>query len=501
MLNENDGKSTIKVENLCKEFGKTKVLKDVNFDIVPGEVHALMGENGAGKSTLMNVIFGVHRITSGKIFVDGDEVRISSPTDARKYGMAMIHQEPLTFQNLSILENIFAGNMEHAAVNYRTLEKKGQEIMDSLGISFDIHRKVMGLSVADMQKIEIANVLASNARVIFMDEPTASLTPHEVNKLLDLIRSLTKQGKSVVYVSHRLNEVMEIADRVTVLRNGSCIGTYQRSDLTENKLVRLMIGKSLGEFITKETVPIEEKPYFEVQDISVKGCFSNVSFKVHRGEIFGLAGLVGAGRSEIARGIFGITPVESGKILIDGKEVKIKNPKQAIANKIALLPEDRQGLGLLLEKSIAFNSTFAVPHKITNKWGVVSRKAEQELTSAYAKLLQTKCDSYEQRVNELSGGNQQKVSIAKWLSVEPDILILDEPTRGIDIGAKTEVYKLISQLAREGKCIILISSEQAEIIGLCDNVVVMYEGRMSGTLRREELQEEKVLMAAHNRKG
>lgn len=500
-MNGNDTKTIIKTENLCKEFGKTRVLRDVNFDIVPGEVHALMGENGAGKSTLMNVLFGVHKITSGKIFVDGTEVRITNPAEARKYGIAMIHQEPLTFQNRSILENIFAGNMDKEIVDYKDLEKRGREILDSLEIPFSLHRKVKGLSVADMQKIEIANVLASNARVIFMDEPTASLTPHEVNALLNLIGALTRQGKAVVYVSHRLSEVMQISDRITVLRSGDCVGTFQRADLTENDLVRLMIGKSIDEFITKETVEIEETPYFEVQNISVKGCFSDVSFQVRKGEIFGLAGLVGAGRSEIARGIFGITPVEKGRILIGGREVKIKNPKQAIRNKIALLPEDRQGLGLLLEKSIAFNSTFAVPHRITNKYGVVNKKAEQKLTDHFAQLLRLKCDSYSQCVEELSGGNQQKVSIAKWLSVEPDILILDEPTRGIDIGAKAEVYKLIGQLAKEGKCIILISSEQAEITALCDEVLVMYEGKMSASLGRDELKEENVLMAAHNRRG
>lgn len=490
----------IRTVDLCKDFGKTRVLKDININIVPGEVHALVGENGAGKSTLMNVLFGVHKITSGKIFIDGAEVRISNPGDARRHGIAMIHQEPLTFPDLTILENIFAGNIDKAFLDRKTLEKKGQEILDSLEIPFSLGRKLMGLSVADMQKIEIANVLASNARVIFMDEPTASLTPDEVNSLLDVIRTLKKQGKSVVYVSHRLNEIMEISDRITVLRSGDCVGTFQRSELTEGELVRLMIGKSLEEFITKENVTVGEKPYFEVQHISVQGCFSDVSFQVRKGEIFGLAGLVGAGRTEIARGIFGITPIERGRILIDGKETQIRNPRQAIQNKIALLPEDRQGLGLLIEKSISFNSTFAVPEKITNRYGVINRKSEETLTRSYAELLRLKCDSYSQCVNELSGGNQQKVSLAKWLSVEPDILILDEPTRGIDIGAKAEVYKLIGQLAEEGKCIILISSEQAEIIALCDEVLVMYEGKMSATLARSQLKEENVLMAAHNRR-
>lgn len=499
-----NGKNTqpiIRTEALCKAFGKTTVLRDVNFEIVPGEVHALMGENGAGKSTLMNVLFGVHKPTGGKIFIDGVETRISSPADARRAGIAMIHQEPLMFQNRSILENIFAGNMDKALVDYAAMEKRGQEIMDTLEIPFSLHRKVMGLSVADMQKIEIASVLASNARVIFMDEPTASLTPHEVDGLLHVIKALTAQGKAVVYVSHRLNEVMEIADRITVLRSGACVGTYPCAEMTEGDLVRLMIGRSMDEFITKEPVQIEETPYFEVENISVRGCFRDVSFKVHRGEIFGLAGLVGAGRSEVARGIFGITPVEEGVIRINGKEVKIKNPKQAIAHKIALLPEDRQGLGLLLEKSISFNSTFAAPQKITKKLGVTDKKAEYELTDEFAKLLKLKCDNYAQRVGDLSGGNQQKVSIAKWLSVEPDILILDEPTRGIDIGAKAEVYKLIGQLAKAGKCIILISSEQSEIIGLCDEVLVMYEGRPASLLHRDELKEENILLAAHDRRG
>lgn len=488
----------IQTIKLCKSFGKVQVLKGVDFDIRPGEVHALMGENGAGKSTLMNVLFGVYPITSGKVLINGQECRITNPIDAKRHGMAMIHQEPLTFKDMSILENIFAGCIDTRLMNWKALETRGREIMDSLGIPYDIHRKVMGLSVADMQKIEIANVLVGDAKVVFMDEPTASLTPDEVDALLDIIRTLTRQGKSVVYVSHRLEEVERIADRITIMRNGVSAGTYDARDISKAEMVRLMIGRSMDEFITKTEVTYESTPYFSVEHIGVDGCFSDVSFDVAKGEIVGLAGLVGAGRTETARGIFGITPIQHGKIRINGREVVIRNPKQAIRNGIALLPEDRQGLGLLTEFAISYNSTFSIPEKIRTRYRTIDKKRERELTDRYAKLLRLKCDGYHQKINELSGGNQQKVSIAKWLLTDPDILILDEPTRGIDIGAKAEVYKLICELAAQGKCIIMISSEQAEIVGLCDKVIVMYEGRMSATLKREELTMDAVLMASHN---
>ena len=316
--------------------------------------------------------------------------------------------------------------------------------------------------------------------------------------MLKIIKQLKAQGKSIVYISHRLEEIKQISDRITILRNGSLIGTFDNKELSQNDMIQLMIGCSIDELVKKENAPLSDKPFFEVKNISIPGIFNNISFDVCKGEIFGIAGLMGSGRTEVARSIFGITPIVSGEICINGSAVKINSPSDAIKNGIALVPEDRQGIGLFLDKSIAFNSTFSIPQKISGIFGWINKKKEKEYSEKYIKLLKTKTTSIYQAVGDLSGGNQQKISLAKWISTEPEILILDEPTRGIDVGAKTEVYKIISQLAKDGKCIIMISSELCEVIGLSDRVMVMYEGRQTDIIDRSELSEVKVLSAAHD---
>jgi len=491
----------LSARNISKSFGKNEVLKSVDFDIYPGEVHALIGENGAGKSTLMKILFGVHRQSAGSIMLRGAEVDFGSPIDARSYGIAMIHQEPLAFQEMNVLENLFLGHIKQRGrlfIDFRALERQAEEILLTLGLTFSPRRKMLGISVAEQQLVEIGAALVSDAKVILMDEPTASLTSDEVDNLLKIIGQLKQQGKSIVYISHRLEEIKKVSDRVTILRDGSHIGTYDSGEITQDEMIQRMIGRCLDELITKEEVALSATPFFEVDDIGIPGIFEHVSFDVKRGEIFGIAGLMGSGRTEVARALFGITPLVHGEIRLDGKVTHIGSPDDAIKNGIALVPEDRQGLGLFLQKSIAFNSTFAIPLKISGAFGWISRKKERDCSEKYVVSLKTKITGIRQNVGDLSGGNQQKVSLAKWISTDPDVLILDEPTRGIDVGAKTEVYRIINQLAKEGKCIIMISSELCELLGLCDRVMVMYEGRQTDLIERADLTDHRILSAAHD---
>ncbi|MEI6388123.1 MAG: sugar ABC transporter ATP-binding protein [Spirochaetota bacterium] len=493
----------LSARSISKSFGRNEVLKSVNFDIYPGEVHALIGENGAGKSTLMKVLFGIHKQSSGSILARGGEVDFASPTDAKANGIAMIHQEPLAFQEMNVLENIFLGHVGQKGrlfIDFRSLEEQAAEILRTLGLTFSPRRKMLGISVAEQQLVEIGAALVSDANVILMDEPTASLTSDEVGNLLKIIGDLKQQGKSIVYISHRLEEIKKVSDRVTILRDGSHIGTYQTKDLSQGEMIQRMIGRGLDELITKEAVDfsLSGSPHFEVADIGIPGIFEGVSFSVRRGEILGIAGLMGSGRTEVARALFGITPIAQGEIRIDGRLKRIGSPDDAIRNGIALVPEDRQGLGLFLQKSIAFNSTFAIPRKISGLFGWVDAGKERQYSEKYVASLQTKITGIRQNVGDLSGGNQQKVSLAKWISTDPDVLILDEPTRGIDVGAKSEVYRIINNLAKEGKCVIMISSELNELRGLCDRVMVMYEGRQTELIERADLSDHRILSAAHD---
>ncbi len=488
----------LSAQKICKSFGKNNVLKSVDFDLEAGEVHALIGENGAGKSTLLKILFGIYQPTSGDINLEGKTVRMKHPVDAIGHGIAMIHQEPSVFEDLSIAENIFTGHFENRKIKWEDLNRKASEAMQEVGLQFSPARMMKGLSVAEQQLIEIASALSSDAKIIFMDEPTASLTPGEVENLLALIDTLRKKGKTIVYISHRLEEIKAISDRITVLRDGEIVGTYQNSEITKDQIIQKMIGKEFRSGGRKKENKTFGQPFLEVEDISIPGIFEHVSFQIAKGEIMGVAGLMGAGRTEVARGIFGITPVKSGQIRIGGKEVKIESPEAAIKNKIALVPEDRQGLGLFVSEPIAFNTTFAIIDSIKKRLGYIDTKKEKKISEQYVEGLKTKCRSVSQKVGDLSGGNQQKVSLAKWISTNPDILILDEPTRGIDVGAKEEVYRLIRKLAEEGKCIMMISSELNEVVSLSDKVMVMYEGKQTGMLAKDEITDVRILSAAHD---
>jgi ABC-type sugar transport system ATPase subunit len=490
----------LRAAGISKTFGKTRVLKSVDFDIVPGEVHALIGENGAGKSTLLKILFGLYSMDPGEgaLYIDGEPVSFESPRDAIDHGIAMIHHEPLVFEDLSIIENFFAGYIGTKIVNWRLLEKEALKLAGDIGLNAPLGQKMDRLSVAEQQLVEIGAALVSNARIIFMDEPTASLTPGEVDNLLAMIRRLKSEGKSIVYISHRLGEIKAVSDRITVLRDGGLVGTYLNSDLSHDDMIRAMLGHELALTRGNKRTARKTEPYFRAENIGIPGIFENVSFSVGKGEILGFAGLMGSGRTEVARALFGITPVKQGRLLINGIPVRIGSPDEALKHGIALLTEDRQALGLFVKQTIGFNTTFSAPGLISGKGGWINYDREDAVTNEKCTMLRARYTSTRQNVEELSGGNQQKIGIAKLIATDPEILILDEPTRGIDIGAKEEVYKIIERLSEEGKCIIMISSEMAEILALSDKVLVMYEGRPAAVIPGEDLNEVSILSAAHD---
>jgi len=491
----------VRCENISMYFGSVKVLSDVAFHIREGEVHALIGENGAGKSTLVKILFGVHRHYSGAIYVNDAPVIFHSPKEAWGSGMALINQEPMSFPHLTILENIFSGHTlqkKGGVVDYRKMRERAQGLIDDLGFNIKLNQKMNELSVSEMQMVEIIGALSSDAKIIFMDEPTASLTPNEVDNLLGIIDTLRKRGKSVVFISHRLDEIKRIADRVTVLRDGCVVGTFDNDDsLTPANMISHMLGCALDEFIKHAEHVVSNEAYLQIENLSVKGLFENISFDVRKGEVLGIGGLMGAGRSEIVCTIFGIIKKSSGTIKKNGKALEIKTPVDAIENGIVLVPEDRHRMGLFLDKNCAYNLTIKLPKRITGRLGFINKAKEKDLAEESVKAYKIKLKNLTQGVSDLSGGNQQKISIAKWISTESDILILDEPTRGIDVGAKAEVYKIIHQLAEKGKSIILISSEIEELLHLSDRIMVVYEGKQTALLDGPDISRMNVLAGAH----
>jgi ABC-type sugar transport system ATPase subunit len=488
----------VSARGLSKTFSVVCVLNKVDFDIRPGEVHALIGENGAGKSTLVKIIAGVHSPSEGKLLLDDKPVSFRSPHAAREAGIALIHQEPLTFQDLNVTENLYLGHTRgkgRAFINWNDLYKKSDALLETLNVRMRSRDPVRGMTIADQQMIEIACALSQNARVIIMDEPTAALSHGEVENLFGMIRKLKSQGKAIVFIGHRLDEILEIADRITVLRDGTLVGECPKDNATQDTLVHMMINRSIKELIVKETVPIGEV-LLETKGLSYPGQYEDISIKVRRGEIVGMAGLVGAGRTEAASAIFGAQPALKGEIFIKGVKVNIKNPLMAMQKGVSMVSEDRARTGLVSAFSIKYNMSFAILRRIVSKLGFIQKKKEDDLVMRYAKYLNIKMRSAEQAVKELSGGNQQKVVIAKWLLTESDILILDEPTRGIDVGAKAEVYKLINELAKQGKAILMISSELPEILQLSDRVYVMCDGNITAEFNRNELDGQKIMTAA-----
>ena len=486
-----------RLRNVTKRFGGVTAVEDVDFDLRPGEVHALVGENGAGKSTLMKMVHGLYMPDEGTLEVGGEAVEFASPRDAEAAGIAMIPQELDLFPELSITENLFVGR-QRPRTRWGTLDRaamraEARERLRSLGVDMDVTTTVKGLSAANQQIVAIARALVGEARAVVMDEPTASLTEREVQQLFRIISELTSGGVGVVYISHRLEEVFAISDRITVLRDGHHITTAPANELDAEELVRLMVGRPLNELFTRSPHSPGEAA-LEVRGLSRAGEFEDVDLVVRRGEIVGLSGLVGAGRSEVAQCIFGIRPPDSGEIRIDGEEVQIRSPQAAMERGIFYVPEERRSQGLILPFSIKNNITLSILDRIS-RFGFVPR-AERQTADRFAKDLTIRGAEVSDPVSRLSGGNQQKVVLAKSLAREPSIMLLDEPTRGIDVGAKSEIYRLIDDLAKEGKAILLISSELEEVLSMSDRILVMREGHITGEFNREEATQENVMTAA-----
>jgi ABC-type sugar transport system ATPase subunit len=487
----------VQTRGIKKLFTGPLVLDDIDFDLLAGEIHALIGENGAGKSTLMKIICGVFPPSSGKIFLNGEETVISSPHRAADLGIVLIHQEPLIFPDLNVTENIFAGHSRRSGgplIKWKDKIREAEALIAPLNVNFRPTDKVAGMSVADQQMVEIASALSQNARVIVMDEPTAALTTEEVRNLFTIINMLKSEGRSIIFISHKLDEIKAISDRVTVLRDGKKIATKNTPEVTQDGIIRMMVGRSITEQIPKEAVRIGGLA-LEIKNLTRRGQFEDVSLTVHRGEIVGLAGLVGSGRTEVAQCVFGITGADSGSVTVGGKPLAMNSPAEAIAKKIAYVTEDRQHDGLFLDFPVAGNITSAAYWKVYKR-GFFRPDAERKVVSEYVEKLHIRLHSVKQKIKELSGGNQQKTVLSKWMLTEPDVLILDEPTRGIDVGAKAEVYHFINELVKQGKAVLMISSEMAEILGLSDRTYVMHEGSISAVFDRSEMNEEAIMLAA-----
>jgi rhamnose transport system ATP-binding protein len=497
-MEQSNRKPILRVTGIHKWFAGVHALDDVSYELFPGEIHALVGENGAGKSTLIKVISGVHQPDGGEIFLNGQQVVFPDPLIARLSGIAAIYQEPTLFPDLNIAENVFMGHQplhpRTKRINWSEMYDKTQKLLDSLGVELDPKARVRGLSVADQQMVEIAKALSLNARVLIMDEPTSALTLREVEDLFRIARRLRETGTAIVFITHRLEEVFELADRVTVLRDARYVGTRPIAEVTNDGLINMMVGRTLDDMFPKLEVEPGEV-MLRVESLTKAGAFHDVSFELRKGEILGLSGLVGAGRTEVARAIFGVEPADSGAIWVEGRQVNIGSPSDALALGIAYVPEDRQQHGLVPPMNITQNVTLPILETFAQmSW--IDQAAEEGTATEYAKNLDVRAAGLWQKVRELSGGNQQKVVLAKWLATRPRILILDEPTRGIDVGTKAAVHELMSKLASQGLAIIMISSELPEVLGMSDRVVVMYEGHVTGRFSRQEATQEKIMLAA-----
>jgi rhamnose transport system ATP-binding protein len=491
----------LELENISKNFPGVRALDNVRFSMEAGEVHALLGENGAGKSTLIKIISGVYKPDAGTIHFDGQPIVFNNPREAQAHGIATIYQELSLYPELTVAENIFMGHAPKRSigpfklVDWNTINTRAQEILASLNIhDMDVRRKVGSLNVGNRQRVEIAKALSINARVLIMDEPTAALTEADVERLFDIVRLLKQRGVGIIYISHRLQEVFELADRVTVLRDGQYVNTKLVSETREPELVSMMVGRTIDNLFPK--LPGNpSKTVLEVRSLNRAPTTQNISFTVRAGEIVGMAGLVGSGRSELAQVIFGITPADSGDILIDGQKVNIRGPGQAVKLGIAYVPEDRGTQGLIRQMNIRENASLAVLRSLSRA-SFINFGGERTLARDSIKQMSIRAYSAEQIVNKLSGGNQQKVVISKWLASKPKLLIMDEPTRGIDVGAKSEIHRLMSELAvQQGLAVLMISSELPEVLGMSDRVLVMREGRLVAEFTREEATQERVVTA------
>ncbi|MGI9860620.1 sugar ABC transporter ATP-binding protein [Moorella naiadis] len=486
----------LEMRQITKSYPGVQALNKVDFVLYAGEVHALVGENGAGKSTLMKILAGAVPRDAGEIKVKGEAVSTWDPREAQAQGIAIIYQERNLIPYLNVAQNIFLGREPGAKglVDFPRLYRNARELIGKIGADINIHARVGKLTAAQQQMVEIAKALSMQAEIILMDEPTSSLSEREKEALFTLIRQLKDQGKAIIYISHRMEEIFEIADRITVLRDGEKIGTYLPAEIDKESLVRLMVGRAIKEDSYYQQIKVGAK-VLEVKNLSRKGAFNNISFSLAAGEILGFAGLVGAGRSEMARVLFGVDKLDGGAIYFKGQRVKINASQDALKLGIGLVPEDRKEQGLILGMTVKENMTLALLREIA-PLGVISRLRQLKFCQQYTARLNLKTPSFEQKVRNLSGGNQQKVVIAKWLAVNPAVLILDEPTRGIDVGAKSEIHNLIRQMAENGIAVMVISSELPELLQLCHRILIMREGELVGEVAREAASEELIMSYA-----
>ncbi|WP_133645206.1 sugar ABC transporter ATP-binding protein [Paraburkholderia flava] len=485
-----------------KSFGRVRALSDGQLVLRSGEVHALLGENGAGKSTLVKILAGVHRADTGELRIDGKLCEFTTPAQARDAGIAVIYQEPTLFFDLSITENIYMGRQpvdRFGRIRYDEMHREVDTLLASLGVDLHGDRLLRGLSIADQQVIEIAKALSLNANVLVMDEPTAALSLPEVERLFTIVRRLRERDVAILFITHRLDEVFALTQHVTIMRDGAKVFDAPTADLTTAAIVAKMVGRDLATFYPKADVTPGDVR-LAVRGLTRTGVFRDVSFDVRAGEIVALAGLVGAGRSEVARAIFGIDPLDAGEIRIAGKKLAPGRPAAAVAAGLALVPEDRRQQGLALELSIARNASMTVLGRLV-RFGLISARRETELATRWGTRLQLKASDPAAPVGTLSGGNQQKVVLGKWLATHPQVLIIDEPTRGIDVGAKAEVYGALAELVHEGMAVLMISSELPEVLGMADRVLVMHEGRISAEISRAEATEERIMNAALGQNG
>ncbi len=488
----------VELLNISKRFGGVYALKDVSLCIKKGEIHALVGENGAGKSTLMKILAGAISKDTGTIRIDGQEVEINSPRAGKQMGISTIYQEFMLAPHLTVAENIFLDRLVQNGklINWKKLKSDAADILEKLGFgNIDPSKRVGELSVAYQQVVEICKNLSTNAKVLVLDEPTAVLTFSEIEKLFSLIRKLKQEGVSVIYISHRLEEIFELCDSITVLKDGTFVKEVRKDDINKQSLINAMVGRELSTLFPERKAQIGNVA-MKVEGLHVDKTVKDVSFEVRCGEVLGFSGLVGSGRTETMRAIFGADKKQSGKIQFFGKEIDFKSPKEAVKSRLGLLPEDRKQQGVLLKQSIRINTTLSSLRKVENIPGWIKKKKDIEVTEKILEQLSTKYGSMEDDVSSLSGGNQQKVALAKWLAADCECIILDEPTRGVDVGAKVEIYKNINDLAAQGKAIIMISSEMEEIIGMCDRAIIMRQGMVVGELAKEELSENNLINLA-----
>ena len=487
-----DNNYILTLKNITKEFPGVKALDDVTINIERGTIHGLVGENGAGKSTLIKVLAGIYQPNKGEIILDGKPCRFNSPIEARRAGISVVHQEIKLAEPLSVAENMFLGNVQlkNGLVDWKGMRRRAREIVEDLGMDIDINAQVSSLTVAKKQIVEIMHAINNNSRILIMDEPSAVLTDRELEVMFRIVKQLRDEGITIIYISHRLDEIFGLCSNVSVLRDGRHIDTIPVASIDRQGLINMMVGREMGQEYPKEVGNVGGT-ILEVKNLS-RGILQDISFEVKSGEVFGISGLVGAGRTELARAILGIDKPESGEVYVRGKKVHYRTFADAIRDGLGLIPEDRKLQGLVQIMSVKRNTTL-VNMKRVLRAGVISSSLEEKLSKEYADKLHVVTPSMETEVQYLSGGNQQKVVIAKWLFQNSEILVLDEPTRGIDVGAKAEIYRLINRMAKEGKTIIMISSEMPELLGMCDRIMVMHEGHKMGELNAAEATQEKIM--------